>query len=246
MKLPKPCLSGFALKRIAMVSMIVDHVGGFLLKPFYMGHYAAVTSEAEAVLSRRWFYLIQTCSAIGSVAFPLFCFLIAEGFVHTRSRRDYVRRILLFALISELPFNLVHHSELFYPALQNVMFTLTLGVLTLWALSYAEERYFGKRLLLYRIGITLLGMALAFAVRGEYVFLGVLAMVLFYELRNREKLRYLAFIPLVVPSLWFLAAAPAVYLYNGTRGKGSRNFFYVFYPAHFLVLYALVLLCRLA
>jgi len=244
MKLPTPCLSGFALKRLAMVSMIVDHVGGFLIEPFYAGHFAAVTSEAEAIISRRWFYLIQTCSAIGSIAFPLFCFLIAEGFVHTRSRRNYALRIFLFALVSEIPFNLVHHSGLSYPALQNVMFTLTVGVLALWALSYVDARYFGKRLTWYRLGITVVGMGLAFAVRGEYVFLGVLAMVLFYELQGNEKLRYLAFLPLVVPSLWSLLALPCIYLYNGSRGKGSRNFFYVFYPAHFLVIYGLVLLLR--
>ena len=83
-------------------------------------------------------------------------------------------------------------------------------------------------------------MGAAFVARGEYVFLGVLAIALFYYLHDYRYLRLLAFIPLAVPSFWSLLAVPAVLLYNGSRGRPQKYFFYVFYPAHFLLIYAVM------
>lgn len=82
-------------------------------------------------------------------------------------------------------------------------------------------------------------MGIAFLVRGEYVFLGVLSAVLVYLLRDRGKLRTVGLVPLLVVSPWVLLAVPPILLYNGKRGKGSKWFFYVFYPAHFLVFAAM-------
>ena len=79
-------------------------------------------------------------------------------------------------------------------------------------------------------------MVLAYLVRGEYVFLGVLAVALMYLLRERGKLRLLGLVPLLIASPWILLAVPLLMAYDGSRGKGNKWFFYVFYPAHFLVL----------
>ena len=87
--------------------------------------------------------------------------------------------------------------------------------------------------------ITAAGMGTALLVRGEYVFLGVLAAVLVYLLRGRGRLRVLGLAPLLIVSPWTALAVPVLLLYNGQRGKGNKWFFYVFYPAHFLVFAAL-------
>jgi len=92
--------------------------------------------------------------------------------------------------------------------------------------------------------VTAAGMVLAYLIRGEYVFMGVLAVTLVYLLRDKGRLRLLGLAPLLVVSPWTALAVPALLLYNGERGKGSKWFFYFFYPAHFLVFAALAAVIR--
>lgn len=236
-------LSGAGIKIIAIISMIIDHVGGHIVRSwFVLSEYNIVTAENQST-SILIHTVIKVCDALGSIAFPLFCFLLAEGYVHTRDKRKYALTMLAFAFISEIPFNLVHRMRFFYPGLQNVMFTLAISIFTLYAAELIDEKTKGSRKKwLCRAAVIIAGMGLAFLVRGEYVFLGVLAITLFYYLREYKYLRLLAFVPLVVPSLWSLLALPAVMLYNGERGKQNKYFFYIFYPAHFLLIYAVMAL----
>lgn len=237
-------LTGFQLKRIAVVSMIMDHAGAILmdgaLRPYRTGEAILFTGQ-EPFLIRNAFVIKDVCNALGAAAFPIFCFLIAEGVRHTKNRMNYALRMLLFALISELPFNLAHRGTLLYPGLQNVMFTLTIGILTLWGISCVESRLQAKPFIRWiSTGlIALLGACLAFAVRSEYVFLGIAAMALFYLFREHRYLKLLGVVPLLVASPFALLALPAILLYGGERGRGNPSFFYVFYPAHFLLFYGL-------
>lgn len=241
MKTQMKRLTGFQLKWIAVISMVLDHVGACIIRKSLVTYFPQVTmaNRTEVMVL---YYAGEVCDALGVVAFPIFCFLVAEGFAHTRDRRRYGLRMLLFAAAAEIPFNLVHNGTLLYPKLQNVLFTLAIGILTLYGCSLADARFAGKKAEIpVRGWIIALGMGLAFLVRGEYVFLGVLAICLFYALREHDRLRFLAFVPLVVPSFWSLLAAVPIYLYCGKRGRGSKYFFYVFYPAHFLVIYGICL-----
>lgn len=240
-------LTGFGLKRLAVVSMIVDHIGSILLSamliPYRTGDTLVVNGESPAQLWR----IMQgkeLCEVLGSIAFPIFCFLMVEGFLHTRDRVGYGLRLALFALISEVPFDLAHFQAPFSLKLQNVMFTLAASIFTLLALRWAEERWREAAGLRWAAvaGITAAGMALAYLLRGEYVFLGVLSVVLVYLLRDRGRLRVAGLAPLLVVSPWVLLALPPILLYSGERGRGSKWFFYIFYPAHFLVLAALAAL----
>lgn len=238
----KGILSGSVLKTIAVISMVIDHVGSHLIRNWFVLSGHNVITEAFGI-NNLIHFVIDVCDALGSIAFPLFCFLAAEGFYYSRSRGKYALRLLAFALISEIPFNLVHRMRLLYPDLQNVMFTLAISVLTLLIASKTDEKYRETKMEMpARTAVIIFGMGAAFAVRGEYVFLGVLAIALFYYLRDYKYLRLIAFVPLAVPSLWSLLAIPAVILYNGTRGKQNKYFFYVFYPAHFLIIYAIMAL----
>lgn len=236
-------LTGFTLKRIAVISMMIDHFNSFVLMPLLRsgsvdGTLVITAERTEEV--RLLLTLGSICDALGRVAFPLFCFLMVEGFLHTRDQARYGLRMAVFALISELPFNLAHYHTLLAPQLQNVMFTLAVSIFTLFLIARAEEgmenaptRYVSIAL------ITLAGAGAAFLLRGEYVFLGVLAAVGLYLLRDKGYLRPLGLLPLAIVSPWVLLAAPLILLYGGERGRGSKWFFYVFYPAHFLAFAAL-------
>ena len=230
---------GFALKWIAIASMVIDHFGSIVmdgvLAPYRVDGMIYFTADMP------WFIrsapMIKTvCEALGSVAFPIFCFLLVEGFVHTRNRLKYGLRMGLFALISEIPYNLAHSQTVWHPALQNVLFTLCIGIFTLYAIAWTQEKLSMRRAasILSVIGVTLAGAGLAFLVRGEYVFLGIFCIVLLYVLRENRYWQLAGFAPLLIVSPWILLAVPPVAAYNGQRGRGSRYFFYVFYSAHFL------------
>ncbi len=242
-------LSSFGLKRVAMASMVIDHIGSFLLRammdPYRVDGMLVVNQESPSPL--RWLMLgREACDILGAAAFPIFCFLVAEGFLHTRDRLRYGRQMLWFALLSEIPYNLAHYQTGFSLRLQNVMFTLACAILTLLLISKAEERWAEQKAMRWGMTVAAVaaGMVMAFLIRGEYVFLGPLAAALVYLLRNRGKLRIAGLAPLLIVSPWTVLAVPFLLCYNGQRGKGSKWFFYLFYPAHFLVFAALAAVIR--
>lgn len=123
-------VSGSTLKIMAVISMLIDHIGGVLI---LMGIYYKLIPHPEnigigCIPNLNTIYLIMR--AIGRIAFPIFCFLLVEGYVHTSNKKKYALRLFIFALISEIPFNLAFGNKVFIPAsrLNNVFFTLFLGI----------------------------------------------------------------------------------------------------------------------
>lgn len=237
----KPRFSAGVLKWAAIASMVIDHVNGMVLRPIFVGYLNAHLGEAVPWAIRALIVLNPVLDALGRIAFPIFAFQIAEGFTHTSNPRRYALRLGLFALLAEIPYDLCHFHKPLDFTLQNVLFTLLCGLLTLMALSAVSQRLAGKKgPLALAGGLTiLLGMGVAFLLRGEYVFLGVLSISLFYLLRDNRALRLLGLTPLLIVAPWVLLAAPFLYLYDGRPAGGSKSFFYIFYPAHFLVLWAI-------
>lgn len=117
-------LSGSMLKLIAVLAMLTDHVAAFVLA-YYKPALTPFISIGSHELS-----LYRLMRIAGRIAFPIFCFLLVEGFLHTSDRRRYGRNLLIFAFISEVPWNLLHSGSLFYSG-QNVFFTLFIGYLGL-------------------------------------------------------------------------------------------------------------------
>ena len=199
---------------------------------------------------------------IGRMAFPIFAFQIAEGFIHTKDFKKYALRLLAFGLVSEIPFNLFYSSRWFNPYHQNVMFTLLLGLLAIRVIDNLKKdisaKNIGKSVLwLLLIGI---GGTLGFV---DYGFLGVLTVVMFYLCRGYRFTPILQFIGMIlinivffegqvfifevfgktleIPSQGFAVfALIPIWLYNGKKGKSSKALqygFYAFYPVHMLILY---------
>lgn len=202
-----------------------------------------------------------TC--VGRIAYPIFAFLIVEGYFHTHSLKKYVMRLLLFAVISEIPFDLVMGSSIFYPIHQNVLWTFLIGILCI----YLNERAKMKGSILGRVlmGVVTLMVAFFLGLIGfvDYNFAGVFTILVFYFFRGRmwwhfcgqaallwyinvEMLSGYAYEVQLFGETYFivrqgfaLLALIPIWLYRGRQGlhnKVLQYFYYAFYPAHLLVL----------
>lgn len=223
-------LDGGALKCIAAALMLTDHVGAILL---------------PEVLALR---------CVGRLAFPIFAFFIAEGYAHTRDFGRYFRRLAILAVVSEIPFNL-ENGTVFDLTRQNVLFTFCLALLTLRGLEVlGRERGFGRWA---GCGLVLAaGFAAGELLRTDYGGWGVVTVALLQLCRDGKHAKLwlllamaavngLGMGSLAMPvfggempiQIFAVAALPVIWLYNGQAGpKGLRRAFYVFYPAHLLVL----------
>ena len=131
----KSKVNGLTLKLIAIIAMFIDHFSAIILQSKYIE--AAVTSPSEEAFKAwvaanpGWTYIPFALRMVGRFAFPIFVFLMIEGFVHTRSRKKYAINLAVFALISEIPFNLGFSGKFFYLGYQSVYMTLLIGLLSL-------------------------------------------------------------------------------------------------------------------
>ncbi|MBQ1967863.1 MAG: conjugal transfer protein TraX [Clostridia bacterium] len=199
---------------------------------------------------------------IGRMAFPIFAFQIAEGFVHTKNFKKYALRLLGFAIVTEIPFNFFYSSRFFNPYHQNVLFTLLLGLLAIKVIDGIKKDRSGKNIALSVLYLLLILLA---SVIGfvDYGYLGMLTVVMFYLMRDFPfawlgqlvgmiLLNITFFEGLVfpveilgktfeIPSQGFAVfALIPIWLYGGRKGKSSKALqygFYAFYPVHMIVLY---------
>lgn len=230
------CLSGNVLKWIGIFTMFIDHFGAVLVNKLIM-----------VTLNPIWLKLYWPCRYIGRIAFPIFCFTLVEGFVHTKNRGRYLGRMCLFALISEVPFDLAIRGKWFSMDVTNVMATFALGLLLLWSIQQLLEPVRGKgvnrsSVLRALLAIVDIGAAMWLAefLNMDYGAVGILSIVLFYLNREKRILAAIfgcgAMLLLGRVELTGLLAILPILLYNGTRGRQSKYFFYAFYPGHLLLL----------
>ena len=222
-------LNGFHLKLIAICTMLIDHMG-YTLFPGVM-----------------WL------RCVGRVAFPIFCFLIAEGCVYTHDRKKYALRLLVFALLSEIPFNLMNSGMIWDPYDQNVLWTLLLGALVCWLMDWALKKCTPLSFVLTGAAMVAAYWLLE-AFRTDYGGWGMLLVAAFYGVHRAPSGAVvkmiaqafgLAFFSIGVMGgylsieLWSLAALVPIWLYNGQRGFSNKVVqygFYAFYPVHILAL----------
>ena len=233
-------LSALGLKLLAMALMLCDHL------------WAALPAAPDML------------THLGRIAFPIFAFQIAEGFARTHDRKRYLLRMLVFAAVSEIPFNLFYAGTAVYPFHQNVMFTFVLAILLL--LGVEKFRKKGNiPYLLAALAAVILGYALGTVTMVDYYGCGVVTVLLFYLCREWKwgwlpELAGLLYLngallageELTVMGITFpeqglaaLALVP-ILCYRGRQGPHSRAIqyaCYAFYPVHML---ALALVQRLA
>ncbi len=248
-------ITGSTLKIIAMVTMLIDHIGATIVLQLVQRN----PNNFDALGNVRMTGMVALYYAlrgIGRLAFPIFIFLLLEGFQYTHNRFRYIGRLLLFAVVSEIPFDLAvnlsakwilqgHFLEF---TSQNVFFTLAIGMIVLTALEGLRTLQMDTILkIILIVGVSALGAALAYALHTDYGAIGVMAICTAYGFRNQKKeLRMAA--PCVVLSvldmseLCALVDACIVHFYNGKRGLKLKWVFYIFYPLHLLILAGICIL----
>lgn len=223
-------ISGSTLKVLACVAMFIDHFAKIYLIKF---DWAQMTLFS---IFGRNFSVALLMVMFGRFAFPIFAFLLVNGFLHTKDRKRYGLNLFIFALLSEIPFNLTFGNALTFPK-QNVMFTLLLGYLALCCLDYFKEKP-----LISVFSIVFL-YVMTRLIKADYGALGYLFILLLYGLRKEKALQSLACSMLLsMKFMVFLSFIP-INMYNGERGfiktKFAKYCFYAFYPLHLLFIYFL-------
>jgi len=229
-------LSGSTLKIIAMVTMFIDHIG------------AAVLARMIIAGNSELYDIYSAFRMIGRIAFPIFCFLLVEGVCHTKDVKKYVVRLSLFALLSEIPFDLAFSAKILEFESQNVFFTLAIGLITILAYKKLEESYHLNPMikLVWQLAVGLAGGCIAEVMRTDYGMLGVMVLVVFYMLRANRFYQIVAGCVLFIENITALLAFVPVACYNGMRGLNVKWLFYVFYPVHLLLLYGICCLMGVA
>lgn len=220
-------LSGAWLKLIAIISMLIDHVNKALIYPNLSSNDGALT-----VLSNLF-------DIIGRIAFPLFCFLLVEGYFKTHSRKKYLFNLLLFGVISEVPFDMFTTASFFNMNWNNVMFTLALVLITIWMIDSLKVKMqnLPKALWYFVSVIILLVMCIAAMYLSlDYEHHAILIGYFFYLFHDTPILS----IPFGYASMytqpWALLGFGLTLTYNGERGKQNKMLNYWFYPVHLLIL----------
>ncbi len=209
------------LKTIAIICMFIDHA-------------ACIMLERGVGLSGNFYMIDRVMRGIGRIAFPIFCFGIVEGFCHTRNAREYLKRLILFALISEIPFDLAFRSSIFSMSYQNVFWTLAFGLAALMVYTDPLMGGFQKT-----VGL-LACFFVPYIFHTDYSIYGVLTIfVMFYFRKEPLKMCMAGLIVLLLQSrleIWAVFGFLLILLYNGEKGHANKQFFYLFYPVHLLLL----------
>lgn len=188
-------LNSSVIKNIAYLTMLIDHFFAVVFTEIIRRHSMA-GYETDLLIRIR-----SAGRAVGRVSFILFAFLAVESFVHTRSRRNYLLRLGVFAFVSEIPFDLAFSGQIIDYKSQNIFFTLFLGVFALvvweWAAKSLHmlgqpraQRDIGWWVCIgvfrgVQLGSVLLGCVAAYFLRTDYKYMGVLLIVILYLMRGR-------------------------------------------------------------
>ena len=217
-------MSSFILKLIALTTMLIDHSGYLIFGSFSFMNY------------------------IGRLSFPIFAFLITEGYVHTSNLKKYFLRLLIFAIISQIPFMLPFPRNNFS---LNILFTLSFALLTLTIYDKLKNKFLG-------FIFVVLSSILAELLHLEYGWLAIILIFIFYVFKQNKAYMNIFFTTTIfIFYLYYFAktlrmeylmiilcsilALIPINLYNGKKGKNIKYFLYLFYPLHLIVLYIIKL-----
>ena len=219
---------GSFLKWLAVISMLVDHTAATVVR-----RYSVLTASSQSAETARFLKLLyRHMRRFGRLAFPIYCFLLLEGFLHTRDRKKYAMRLFLFALISEYPFDYALHNSQPLMTKQNVFFTLFIGMAVLIGIAQLQGR------IMIQLMIMAAGLITARLLKTDYSYHGIFLIETLYITRFSRFFQsgcgaaYMQYYEKMPTPLAFIP----VYFYNGKRGRQHKYFFYLFYPVHLIIL----------
>lgn len=236
-------ISAFTLHILAMAFMLSDHLW------------------ATVVPGHQWM------TGVGRLAFPIFAFMIVEGYYHTHDLKKYMLRLLVWALLTEIPFDLMYGSTMFYPYHQNVLWTFLISLCCIAGIEHVKKRGVKWQTAVAGIGISAIGIVAGFVGMVDYYGFGVMTVLVFYLFRGRKWYHYagqlvslyyihaVLFAGLQYPVTLFgwqfeiphqglaLLSLIPIWLYKGEQGPHNKKIqflFYAFYPVHMAILAAIV------
>lgn len=241
----KSNLSQEGLKLIATITMLIDHIGMALVY-----EWACLAIDAHSVYAQPLCVLYDWMRLIGRIAFPIYCFMLVEGAHHTRNMKKYRNRLLLGALLAEIPFDLLLADKPVSFEYTSVMVTLLLGLLMVENMQKMSG--------IWKIALILPFYVLAELLHTDYAGHGILIIAMLELTRGLEKEKLLRLIGFSL-LLWFGVAIPVgpfmipmelfgllsmipMYCYSGRKATHSQVVqwaFYLFYPVHLMILWIL-------
>ena len=211
-------MNSFQLKVLACIFMFIDHLG------------AIIYTDTDIL------------RIIGRLSFPIFAFLMSEGYLHTKSVKKYMLRLLVFAIILQIPYSIATGEKTL-----NIFFTLFAGLLVV----RIDDKVKNRILSIFLVGSVVF---LANWLHVDYGYYGVLLIFVFKKFKDEFALLAIAFfiLNLSVMNLYefqyySIFALLFTARYNGLRGftsLWSKYGFYIFYPVHLLLIYGVSLLLK--
>lgn len=215
-------INRFTLKIIAFWSMFIDH--------FALIVYTKMPDFEMDVYNVMRFF--------GRMAFPIYCFLLVEGFYYTKNVLGYISRLVIFAVISEPIFDFVIFGEWFHWEYQNVFFTLYTGLFLLVFLEYVANGFHGLSSFMVSFFFVTCLSNVANMSSFDYGFNGILCIAAFYFMSKVNRTgKIILLLMMSCVNIGTVLVAPLLYIYNNKPGRKMKYLFYVLYPAHIILLY---------
>lgn len=220
---------GFQLKVMMVICMLIDHIAEFIPG------------------IPLWFRYI------GRLAAPVFCYLLVEGFIHTSSRKKYMKRLVTGGIIMIVGSNIL--TYIFNRSVMitnNIFLAMAVSIAILNVIEWKQKEDSNKVIAIAGI----VGLFIVSLVTEGGPFMPVLALIFYYNRDNKVKLSLwytgVSLMILIGPAdslyeslfvknfQWMMVfALPFMLMYNGERGRKAKYFFYIFYPTHIWILYVL-------
>lgn len=217
-------INGAGLKYIAFISMFIDHFNKTIITPLLNYQQPLVT-------------ISTIFDIIGRIAFPIFAFMIVEGFYKTKSRGKYLRNLLIFAIISEVPYDMFQSKVFINNRSQNIMWALALGLLTLIIVDKLKEKIKNKYAWL---GISILIVAInavvATLLSFDYDYYSIIIIFILYLFYDKRFLGSILSYLVIIKEVYAILGFAVINFYNGEKGRQNKLFNYLFYPAHLFIL----------
>ncbi len=217
-------INGAGLKYIAFISMFIDHFNKTIITPLLNYQQPLVT-------------ISTIFDIIGRIAFPIFAFMIVEGFYKTKSRGKYLRNLLIFAIISEIPYDMFQSKVFINNRSQNIMWALALGLLTLIIVDKLKEKIKNKYAWL---GISILIVAInavvATLLSFDYDYYSIIIIFILYLFYDKKFLGSILSYLVIIKEVYAILGFAVINFYNGEKGRQNKWFNYLFYPVHLFIL----------
>lgn len=217
-------INGAVLKYIAFVSMFIDHFNKAIITP-------------KLNYQQPLVFISSLFDIIGRIAFPIFAFMIVEGFYKTNSKWKYLRNLLIFAVISEIPYDMFQSKVFINNRSQNIMWALALGLLTLIIIDKLKVKIKNKYIWIFvSVIIVAINAILATLLSFDYDYYSIIIIFILYIFYDKRFVGSLLSYLVIIKEVYAILGFAIINLYNGEKGRQNKLFNYLFYPVHLLIL----------